>query len=80
MMLRRTLLALCRGSLTSEHSHGDYDRLEIAVKLLKPIEEEFSMLSYGDFCQHYLVNVIVQLAGVVALELSGRPRIPFHPG
>ncbi|GAB4845445.1 L-ascorbate peroxidase 1, cytosolic [Ancistrocladus abbreviatus] len=60
-----------RGSFTPEHSHGHCDRLEIAVKLLQPIEEEFSMLSYSDICQ---------LAGVVALELSGGPRIPFHPG
>ncbi|KAJ4704830.1 Ascorbate peroxidase [Melia azedarach] len=45
--------------------------LEIAVRLLDPIKQQFPILSYADF---------YQLAGVVAVEVSGGPEIPFHPG
>lgn len=45
--------------------------LLIAVNLLEPIKDQFPILSYGDF---------YQLAGVVAVEVTGGPDIPFHPG
>ncbi|CAN1775677.1 L-ascorbate peroxidase 2, cytosolic, partial [Linum perenne] len=45
--------------------------LDIAVGLLEPIKEQFPILSYADF---------YQLAGVVAVEITGGPEIPFHPG
>ncbi|XP_030522061.1 L-ascorbate peroxidase 2, cytosolic-like [Rhodamnia argentea] len=45
--------------------------LDIAVRLLEPIKEQFPILSYADF---------YQLAGVVAVEITGGPEIPFHPG
>ncbi|WZY74057.1 hypothetical protein YC2023_006297 [Brassica napus] len=45
--------------------------LDIAVRLLEPIKDLFPILSYADF---------YQLAGVVAVEITGGPEIPFHPG
>nr|UVJ68614.1 Pod [Lilium brownii] len=54
-----------------ELGHGANNGLDIAVKLLEPIKEQFPVLSYGDF---------YQLAGVVAVEVTGGPDVPFHPG
>ncbi|AQL07483.1 ascorbate peroxidase-like protein [Zea mays] len=55
----------------AELAHGANAGLDIAVRLLEPIKEEFPTLSYADF---------YQLAGVVAVEVTGGPEIPFHPG
>lgn len=55
----------------AELSHGANNGLDIAVNLLQPIKDQFPILSYGDF---------YQLAGVVAVEVTGGPEIPFHPG
>ncbi|KAL4326830.1 hypothetical protein AHAS_Ahas13G0039300 [Arachis hypogaea] len=55
----------------SELAHGANAGLDIAVRLLEPIKEQFPTLSYADF---------YQLAGVVAVEITGGPEIPFHPG
>uniref|UniRef100_A0A7N2M7V6 L-ascorbate peroxidase n=1 Tax=Quercus lobata TaxID=97700 RepID=A0A7N2M7V6_QUELO len=52
-------------------AHGANNGLENAVRLLEPIKEHFPILSYADF---------YQLAGVVAVEITGGPEIPFHPG
>lgn len=54
-----------------ELSHGANNGLDIAVRLLEPIKEQFPMLSYADF---------YQLAGVVAVEVTGGPEVPFHSG
>ncbi|GFZ13194.1 ascorbate peroxidase 1 [Actinidia rufa] len=54
-----------------EQSHAANNGLDIAVRLLEPIKEQFPILSYGDF---------YQLAGVVAVEITGGPDVPFHPG
>ncbi|XP_042512474.1 L-ascorbate peroxidase 2, cytosolic-like [Macadamia integrifolia] len=54
-----------------ERAHGANAGLDIAVRLLEPIKEQFPILSYADF---------IQLAGVVAVEVTGGPEIPFHPG
>ena len=54
-----------------EQAHAANNGLEIAVRLLEPIKEQFPILSYGDF---------YQLAGVVAVQLTGGPDVPFHPG
>ncbi|XP_010691257.2 L-ascorbate peroxidase, cytosolic [Beta vulgaris subsp. vulgaris] len=54
-----------------ELAHGANNGLDIAVRLLEPIKEQFPELSYGDF---------YQLAGVVAVEVTGGPEVPFHPG
>ncbi|KAG9453309.1 hypothetical protein H6P81_006213 [Aristolochia fimbriata] len=56
---------------SQELAHGANNGLDIAVRLLEPIKEQFPILSYADFCQ---------LAGVVAVEVTGGPEIPFHPG
>ena len=55
----------------AELAHGANNGLDIAVRLLEPIKEQFSILSYADF---------YQLAGVVAVEVTGGPEVPFHPG
>lgn len=54
-----------------ELAHDANNGLDIAVRLLDPIKELFPILSYADF---------YQLAGVVAVEITGGPEIPFHPG
>ncbi|KAL9258887.1 L-ascorbate peroxidase, cytosolic-like protein [Drosera capensis] len=54
-----------------ELAHGANNGLDIAVRLLEPIKEQFPILSYADF---------YQLAGIVAVEVTGGPEIPFHPG
>ncbi|XP_072975406.1 L-ascorbate peroxidase, cytosolic [Typha angustifolia] len=56
---------------SAELAHGANNGLDIAVRLLEPIKEQFPILSYGDF---------YQLAGVVAVEVTGGPEVPFHPG
>ncbi|KAG9129581.1 hypothetical protein Leryth_014436 [Lithospermum erythrorhizon] len=55
----------------NEQCHGANNGIEIAVKLLEPIKEQFPILSYAD---------IYQLAAVVAVEITGGPDVPFHPG
>ncbi|KAK6943745.1 hem peroxidase, partial [Dillenia turbinata] len=54
-----------------ELAHEVNRGLEIAVRLLEPIKKQFPILSYADF---------YQLAGIVAVEITGGPEIPFHPG
>ncbi|KAB5519811.1 hypothetical protein DKX38_024130 [Salix brachista] len=54
-----------------ELSHAANSGLDIAVRLLEPLKEQFPILSYADF---------YQLAGVVAVEVTGGPEVPFHPG
>ncbi|XVF52728.1 hypothetical protein PTKIN_Ptkin05aG0041800 [Pterospermum kingtungense] len=49
----------------------DSDDMKNAFRLLKPIKEKFPIISYADLCQ---------LAGVVAVEITGGPEIPFRPG
>ncbi|KAJ6895276.1 cytosolic ascorbate peroxidase [Populus alba x Populus x berolinensis] len=56
---------------SAELAHGANSGLDIAVRLLEPIKEQFPILSYADF---------YQLAGVVAVEITGGPEVPFHPG
>ncbi|XP_017627011.1 L-ascorbate peroxidase, cytosolic-like [Gossypium arboreum] len=55
----------------AELAHAANNGLDIAVRLLEPIKEQLPILSYADF---------YQLAGVVAVEITGGPEIPFHPG
>ncbi|XP_065866272.1 L-ascorbate peroxidase, cytosolic [Euphorbia lathyris] len=55
----------------AELAHGANNGLDIAVRLLEPIKQQFPILSYADF---------YQLAGVVAVEITGGPDVPFHPG
>ncbi|KAB1223898.1 L-ascorbate peroxidase 2, cytosolic [Morella rubra] len=52
-------------------AHEANNGLQIAVRLQEPIKEQFPILSYAD---------LYQLAGVVAVEVTGGPEIPFHPG
>ncbi|XP_073050657.1 L-ascorbate peroxidase, cytosolic-like [Primulina eburnea] len=54
-----------------EQGHTANNGIDIAVRLLEPIKEQFPILSYADF---------YQLAGVVAVEITGGPEVPFHPG
>lgn len=55
----------------AEQAHDANNGLNIAVNLLEPLKQEFSILSYAD---------LYQLAGVVAVEVTGGPEVPFHPG
>ncbi|XP_058199674.1 L-ascorbate peroxidase, cytosolic-like [Rhododendron vialii] len=55
----------------AEQGHAANNGLDIAVRLLEPLKQQFPILSYGDF---------YQLAGVVAVEITGGPDVPFHPG
>ncbi|XP_059297584.1 L-ascorbate peroxidase 1, cytosolic [Lycium ferocissimum] len=55
----------------AEQGHGANNGLDIALRLLEPIREQFPILSHADF---------YQLAGVVAVEVTGGPDVPFHPG
>ncbi|KAL9171125.1 hypothetical protein ABFS82_04G189300 [Erythranthe guttata] len=55
----------------AEQGHGANNGIHIAINLLEPIKEQFPILSYADF---------YQLAGVVAVEITGGPEVPFHPG
>ncbi|KAH6762393.1 ascorbate peroxidase 2 [Perilla frutescens var. hirtella] len=54
-----------------ELGHEANNGLDIAVRLLEPIKEQFPILTYADF---------YQLAGIVSVEVTGGPEIPFHPG
>lgn len=84
-----------------ELKHEANNGLDIAVRLLEPIKEQFPVLSYADFYQVYkFLNLRtksfslcltssncclffvykLKLAGVVAVEVTGGPDIPFHPG
>ncbi|XP_019465403.1 PREDICTED: L-ascorbate peroxidase, cytosolic-like [Lupinus angustifolius] len=55
----------------AELAHGANNGLDIVVRLLEPIKEQFPILSYADFDQ---------LGGVVAVEITGGPEVPFHLG
>ncbi|KAF6134850.1 hypothetical protein GIB67_002251 [Kingdonia uniflora] len=54
-----------------ETEGGANNGLDIAVRMLEPLKDHFPVLSYGDF---------YQLAGIVAVQITGGPEIPFHPG
>ncbi|XP_022870097.1 L-ascorbate peroxidase 1, cytosolic-like, partial [Olea europaea var. sylvestris] len=54
-----------------EQGHEANNGIDIAIKLLELIREQFPTSSYADFHQ---------LVGVVAVEVAGGPEIPFHPG
>ncbi|KAG4956973.1 hypothetical protein JHK82_042696 [Glycine max] len=59
------------------------DPSDIAIRLLEPLKAEFPILSYADFypvCSLNVVFVLTQLAGVIAIEVTGGPQVPFHPG
>ncbi|KAG5035124.1 hypothetical protein JHK85_010432 [Glycine max] len=47
------------------------DPSDIAIRLLESLKAEFPILSYADF---------YPLAGIVAMEVTGGPEVPFHPG
>ncbi|KAI3838317.1 hypothetical protein MKX03_026638 [Papaver bracteatum] len=57
--------------LKDELAHGVNKGLDIAVRLLEPINEQFPSISYVNFCQ---------LDGMVADEVTGGPDVRFHPG
>ena len=46
----------------AELAHGANSGLDIAVRLLEPIKEQFPIITYAD---------LYQLAGVVAVEVTG---------
>jgi len=54
-----------------ESKHGGNAGLKLARDFLEPIKQKYPWLSYAD---------LWQLAGVVAIEHAGGPKIPFNPG
>ncbi|XP_042469754.1 probable L-ascorbate peroxidase 4, peroxisomal isoform X1 [Zingiber officinale] len=57
--------------LEEEYSHRANAGLKIAIDLLEPVKEKHPNVSYAD---------LYQLAGVVAVEVTGGPTIQFKPG
>ncbi|XP_060973863.1 L-ascorbate peroxidase 2, cytosolic-like [Cannabis sativa] len=57
--------------LEAEQNHDANIGLTDAVQCLGDIKKQFRVISYAD---------LYQLAGVVAVEITGGPEIPFHPG
>lgn len=54
-----------------EYSHGSNAGLKIAIDLLEPVKTKHPRITYAD---------LYQLAGVVAVEVTGGPTIEFVPG
>ncbi|CAL5035576.1 unnamed protein product [Urochloa decumbens] len=54
-----------------EYSHGANKGIKIAIDLLEPIKQKHPKITYAD---------LYQLAGVVAVEVTGGPTIDFVPG
>uniref|UniRef100_A0A0A9FHX4 APX3 n=1 Tax=Arundo donax TaxID=35708 RepID=A0A0A9FHX4_ARUDO len=54
-----------------EYSHAANAGLKIAIDLLEPIKQKHPKITYAD---------LYQLAGVVAVEVTGGPSIDFVPG
>ncbi|PWA86800.1 hypothetical protein CTI12_AA077770 [Artemisia annua] len=54
-----------------EQAHGANVGLDVAINMLDPLRQEFSILSWGDF---------LMLVGALAVEVTGGPIVPFHPG
>ncbi|CAL9094960.1 unnamed protein product [Musa textilis] len=54
-----------------EYSHGSNAGLKIAIDLLEPVKAKHPKITYAD---------LYQLAGVVAVEITGGPTVPFAPG
>ncbi|KAF0924447.1 hypothetical protein E2562_010108 [Oryza meyeriana var. granulata] len=54
-----------------EYSHGSNAGLKIAIDLLEPIKGKHPKITYAD---------LYELAGVVAVEVTGGPTIDFVPG
>ncbi|ONK64596.1 uncharacterized protein A4U43_C07F27790 [Asparagus officinalis] len=57
--------------LEEEYTHGANAGLKIAIDLLEPIKARHPKITYAD---------LYQLAGVVAVEVTGGPTIDFVPG
>ncbi|GJN38468.1 hypothetical protein PR202_gb27509 [Eleusine coracana subsp. coracana] len=54
-----------------EYSHDSNKGIKIAIDLLEPIKQKRPKITYAD---------LYQLAGVVAVEVTGGPTIDFVPG
>ncbi|KAF0898325.1 hypothetical protein E2562_007176 [Oryza meyeriana var. granulata] len=54
-----------------EYTHGSNAGLKIAIDLLEPIKAKNPRITYAD---------LYQLAGVVAVEVTGGPTVEFIPG
>ncbi|ESQ50857.1 hypothetical protein EUTSA_v10023023mg, partial [Eutrema salsugineum] len=58
-------------SNTEEYTHGANNGLKVALDLCEDVKTKFPKISYAD---------LYQLAGVVAVEVTGGPDISFIPG
>jgi len=61
------------GSIRNEEelNHGANNGLKIAIALCEPIKAKYQNITYAD---------LYQLAGVVAVEVTGGPTVDFVPG
>ncbi|CAI0472444.1 unnamed protein product, partial [Linum tenue] len=64
-------VAKCKRKLRGLVAEKHCAPIVLRLALLEPIKAQFPILTYADF---------YQLAGVVAVEITGGPEIPFHPG
>ncbi|NP_001148710.1 APx3 - Peroxisomal Ascorbate Peroxidase [Zea mays] len=54
-----------------EYSHSSNAGIKIAIDLLEPVKQKHPKITYAD---------LYQLAGVVAVEVTGGPTVDFVPG
>nr|ACN36535.1 unknown [Zea mays] len=79
-----------------EYSHSSNAGIKIAIDLLEPVKQKHPKITYADLYQVVVVQLftqsirtvpwfivvrfIDQLAGVVAVEVTGGPTVDFVPG
>eukprot|EP00899_Mesostigma_viride_P008051 jgi/Mesvir1/17247/Mv07658-RA.1 len=70
---QRTRTGGANGSIRNdpECGHSANNGLKIAMDLLAPVKAKYPVISYADF---------FQLAGIVAVEVTGGPEVEFVPG
>ncbi|XP_021727597.1 L-ascorbate peroxidase 3-like [Chenopodium quinoa] len=59
------------GSIRRELSNPSNNGLKVAIDFCEQVKSKYPKVTYADF---------YQLAGVLAIEVTGGPKIPFTPG
>lgn len=60
--------------LKAEQGHGANNGIDIAIRLLEPIKEQFPILSYGDFYQVCILVLIVRFGILCILFAKSKCR------
>uniref|UniRef100_A0A7C9D6K9 L-ascorbate peroxidase n=1 Tax=Opuntia streptacantha TaxID=393608 RepID=A0A7C9D6K9_OPUST len=68
---RKTQTGGANGSIRNELNNPPNKGIDTAVKFLEPVKKKHPMLTYAD---------LYQLAGIVAVKVTGGPIIEFVPG